>query len=148
MSSEQMSDVVMTGAGLGAALLGVMVVAILVSIAVYVITSLGWMKLYKDAEYEPAWAAWVPFLNIYAMGMFLKGELQESDTVGYILAFYWVASFIPFVGGIAALVGAIFFLVKECQWILKRGGGALGIVLLFLFPIALPYVMRKYYKQS
>ena len=132
MSSEQMSDVVVAGAGLGAALLGIMVVAILVSIAVYIITSLGWMKLYKAADYELAWAAWVPFLNIYAMGMFLKGELQESDTIGYILAFYWVAALIPFVGSIAALVGGVFFLVKECQWILKRGGGALGIILLLL----------------
>lgn len=146
MSSEQMSDVAIAWAGLGAALLGIMVVAILVSMAVYIITSLGWMKLYKAAGYEPAWAAWVPFLNIYAMGMFLKGELQESDRVGYILAFYWVAALIPFVGSIAALVGGVFFLVKECQWILKRGGGALGIILLFLFPIALPYVMLKYYK--
>lgn len=114
-------------------------------IAVYVVTSLGWMKLYQKAGAEPAWAAWVPFLNVFALGQFLREETGSPDWVGYLLGLYWLAGLVPVVGTFAVFGLGIFRLVKECQWISRKGGGGLAYVSLFLFPVALPYIMMKQY---
>ncbi len=134
------------GFGIAFAALGIWMLFVLaILIAAYVVSSLGWMKLYKKAGYEPAWAAWVPFLSNYALGMYLQDELGEKPAIGYILAFYWVAAFIPIIGGFVVFAGSVFLLVEECRWIAKREGGVPGYLLLFLFPIALPFLMAKTY---
>lgn len=138
----------MNDAGVGAifAMLGVwMFFMLAIAVAFYVINSLGWMKLYQKVGAEPAWVAWVPFLSIYALGQFLKEETGSPDWVGYLLGLYWLAAFIPIIGSFVVFGCGIFCLVKQCQWISKRDGGALGYISLFLFPIALPWIMMRCY---
>lgn len=114
-------------------------------IAVYAVSSLGWMKLYKKVGAEPAWVAWVPILSVFALGQFLKEETGAPDWVGYLLGLYWIAAIIPIIGSFVVFGCSIFRLVKQCQWISRRGGGALAYISLFLFPIALPWIMLRCY---
>ena len=65
---------------------------ILLSIGIYVLTSIATMKLFKKAGL-PGWKAWVPFYNNW---LFL-------ELGGYNGALIFLA-FIPFFGGIALLV--------------------------------------------
>lgn len=135
-----------TSLGAAFAVLGIwMLLMFAILIAVYVVNSLGWMKLYQRAGAEPAWAAWVPFLNVFAMGQFIGEETGSLNWVRYLLGLYWLAGLIPVVGAFAVFGLGIFRLVKECQWISRKNGGALAYVSLFLFPVALPYIMMKCY---
>lgn len=128
------------------AVLGVwMLILFAILVVFYVVHALGWMKLYKKAGAEPAWAAWVPILNAYALGWFLKEETDSPTWVAYLLGLYWLAAIIPLVGSFIVFGCNIFGLVKQCQWISKKGGGALAYICLFLFPVALPWVMMRYY---
>lgn len=45
-------------------LVGIWFIAFLINIAVYIVTSLALMKIFKKAG-VPEWAAWVPFYNIW-----------------------------------------------------------------------------------
>ena len=73
---------------------------LIISIGVYVLTSIAKMKIFKKAGL-PGWKAWVPFYNNW---LFL-------ELGGYNGALIFLA-FIPFFGGIALLV-AICLAAKE-----------------------------------
>lgn len=118
----------------------------LVLIAAYIVNSLGFFKLYKAAGYaQRAWMAWVPCFNIYALAAFLTEELELPAWQKIFMGFYWAMEFVPVVGSLAGLFGAILAIVNEFRYVSKYEGGALQYVLIFIFPILLPYLWIKNY---
>lgn len=125
---------------------GLLFVMLGICLAVYLVNALGYKKLFEAAGYEPTWAMFVPIFGNYALGMFLKEENGDADWVGWLIAFYWVLSLIPILGSFCVLAGAIFTLVKQFQWMQKRNADTICYILLFLFPLAVPFLMAKKYE--
>ena len=110
-------------AGLTALLFGgvMLVVTIVVGLGSYIYCSLALMKIAKRLDYENAWFAWIPILN-----MVLLFQLGEQNPVLLLLLL------IPGVGALVVGVLSIIALMKICE---KRGyEKALG--LLALIPVA------------
>lgn len=52
------------GGAIGAVLAGVLMVAILVGIALYVYHALAWQTIARKLKYPHPWLAWIPFANM------------------------------------------------------------------------------------
>lgn len=126
---------------------GFFFIFLLIFVGIYLINGFGYMKLYKAAGYEPVWAAFVPVLSAYALGMFLKEENGDKEWVGWLLAFYWVLGLIPIIGTFAVVAGGIFRLVKQFMWLKKRDADVICYILLFVFPLAVPFLMVSKYSE-
>ncbi len=112
-----------TLAGITALLFGgaMLFVSIVVGLGSYIYCSLALMKLAKRMNYENAWYAWIPILN-----MVLLFQLGEQKPILLLLLL------IPGIGELVVGILAIIALMKICE---KRGyDKALG--LLSLVPIA------------
>ena len=112
-----------TLAGITALLFGgaMLFVSIFVGVGSYVYCSLALMKIAKRLNYENAWYAWIPILN-----MVLLFKLGEQNPVLLLLLL------IPGIGAVVVGILAVIALMKVCE---KRGyDKALG--LLSLVPIA------------
>lgn len=110
-------------AGMAALLFGgaMLFVSIVVGLGSYIYCSLALMKLAKRMDYDNAWFAWVPILN-----MVLLFQLGDQNPMLLLLLL------IPGVGAVVVGVLSIIALMKICE---KRGyDKALG--LLVLIPVA------------
>ena len=132
--------------GILAIFAGIWIFALVISIAVYVVSSLGFFKLYKKLGAENAWMAWVPLFNIYALAEFLQVETNSPVWMKWCMAFYWAASIIPILGTLVSFAGAILVIVNECRYISSHGGKVVQYICVFLFPIILPYLWIKNYE--
>lgn len=125
---------------------GIWIFVMLISVAIYVVSSLGYYKLYKKLGAENAWMAWVPFFNIYAQAEFLQVETESPEWMKWCMGFYWAANVIPILGQIASFAGFVLVIVNECKYISKHGGQVPQYILVFVFPIILPYLWIKNYQ--
>lgn len=66
------------GTGIVIGILIVGLIALLVSIALYVISSLGYQKVAKYAGIEHSWFAWIPILRYYLIGEIGFEKLTDS----------------------------------------------------------------------
>lgn len=110
-------------AGMAALLFsGVMLVfSIVVGLGSYIYCSLALMKIAKRLDYENAWFAWIPILN-----MVLLFQLGEQNPVLLLLLL------IPGVGAVVVGILSIIALMKICE---KRGYDKM-LGLLSLIPVA------------
>lgn len=111
MSETDMMVTGMTGAALTVYYLVMLVIAVFMLVVLW--------KVYAKAD-EPGWAAIVPFYNLYVLFKITFGN-----------GWFFLLSFIPFVGSVAQLV-AYFKLAPA----FGKGAG-FGIGLIFLSPIFL-----------
>lgn len=81
----------------GGVVAGLVILAVIIFVAIYVYFALAWMKIAEKKKYKRPWLAWIPFANI-AMWLQLGG-------------FHWTWVFlglIPFLGWIA--LGVLFII--------------------------------------
>lgn len=105
--------------------LGVLAFMFIVGIVFYVFFSLCLMKIFKKAGRKDAWAAWIPIYNMYVY-------YEVAGRPGW-----WVfLAFIPFVGGIIALVTSIIASIDMAKSFGKEVG--YGLLLAFLPIIGYP----------
>lgn len=119
LSTSQVAGI----AGIMAIFLIINILIVLATITVIIIAN--W-KIFKKAG-EEGWKSIVPVYNI----------ITEFKIVGLnpLLVLIYLAAFIPFIGGIAALVMNIILLVYLAKSFGKSGGFAVGLI--FLGPIFL-----------
>jgi len=118
-----------TDAGLLAVFGGVLLFMLVVAVATYVLTALGLMKFFEKAG-KPAWAAWVPFYNVWLMGE--VGAVEQ----------YWlwvfvggvVLSFIPLLGQLLSLAAVVALVYITYRFLGKFGKDAGHTALAVLFP--------------
>ena len=58
--------------GLFATLAGLIVVAIIIGIAVYVYSALAWMTIAKKLKYDKGWLAWIPIASFFLLPILAK----------------------------------------------------------------------------
>jgi len=81
------------GGAIGALIAGVVILAVLVGIALYVYNALAWQSIARKSKYPHPWLAWIPFAN-WAMILEMGG-----------FAWAWIfLLLIPILGWIAVLV--------------------------------------------
>lgn len=139
-------DAALAAGGALAFLMAYLVVVVVICIIVYVVSSLGFYKLYTKMGRDNAWMAWVPFCNIYAQAAFLQEETDSPEWMKWCMAFYYLAGVIPVIGSIVSFAGAVLTIVNECRYVNMHGGQVGQYVLIFLFPIILPYLWIKNYE--
>lgn len=127
-----------------------------VSIAVYVLSSIGISKVLGMYGYANKWHAWIPFLNYYALATVALGDSKSyvlfgKDIPAAVFKFWWVSLFvtglIPFVGGILGIAiqvicfGTVYTLIysalenktiEECK-VLGYVSSIIGIIPLVKF---------------
>lgn len=130
-----------------AAYIGVMLVIMAI---VYVVSSLGFFKLYKGTVKwsDKAWMAWVPIANLLILAWFLADENNSSDWEKWFMSLYWLAGIIPIVGGIVSFVGAIFVIINYFKFMGKYSAPTWHYVMIFVFPLILPWLWRGYFNDS
>lgn len=111
------------GAAVGIGFVAVYVIAMIISLAISIFIIICLMKVFKKAG-EPAWAAWVPFYNMYVMY-----KISVGNGLWFLLIF---ASGIPVVN-LFALVVAVLMNIRLCQ----NFGKGIGFGILAIF---FPYV--------
>lgn len=137
---EQQAMALLAGLGVFA------LVLFLVLIAVYIISSLGWYKVYKTAGYDQPWFAWVPILSTIAMAKFFQTENEDPEWFWCVMGFYWALAFIPVIGTILVFAGGVFCFVNEIRYLMKKTGGPAQYLTLIFVPVAFPYTLIKYYR--
>lgn len=92
-----------------AAVIGVVLVALLIGAAVYVVTALALQRLFRRAGHPYPWAAWIPYWNTWVLL-----ELGAQHGAWALLPLAGYLSFIPFLGpliGFAASVVSFIVLI-------------------------------------
>lgn len=122
------------------------------ALAMYIIQSLGYYKLFKlyGGWYEKnAWMAFVPYAQFFINGKFLQEQNGDAEWVKWVLGFYWVASFIPIpiLNLVVLLILGIWLVVEWCRYFSKVHAGAGVYILYFLFPIAVPFVLVNHLRE-
>lgn len=87
-------DAAIAAGAVGAALL-ILVVAVLINLAVYIVLCIGLWKTFSKAG-RPGWEGIVPFYNLYILVVHVA-RLPWFWALGILLAF------VPFIGGLLAL---------------------------------------------
>lgn len=98
-----------------------MIVAILVSLAVYIYASLALMKIGQRRKVPNAWLAWIPIGNLYV--------LVASAGKPWWWMFLFLVGIIPFLGQAAILVLTVYLFYKICEALkFEPWLGILGII--------------------
>lgn len=122
------------------------VVGTVVFVACYVITVLGYAKMFKKAG-EPAWKAFIPFYNQYVLfkrcwntKMFFIGMALEI--VCAILNQFTTDNLILNVVSLVIAIACIVINAKSCGHVSKAYGKGKGIAVgLFFFPVIFSWVL-------
>ncbi|HWP97657.1 MAG TPA: hypothetical protein VN426_12495 [Syntrophomonadaceae bacterium] len=126
------------------------VIFVLIGIAMYVLKSIGVMKLADKRGLENSWLGWIPIADLYLLGTIVG----EMDLFGYKVtnlamvapgaaAGYFVLSFIPFINFLAMIAFAIFMVVflynlykmYSDQAVLYTILSVIGLAAIFIFLI-------------
>ena len=92
---------------------GMSVILVLISIGLYVWSSLMNQKVLKHMGYKNAWMAWIPYANNYAIADVIRGEDGQTDVLGckipsVVFNFWWLIAAavmsVPKVGSIAYII--------------------------------------------
>ena len=81
------------GGAIGALIVGMIFLAILIGIGIWIYTSLAWMVIAKKLKYKNNWLAWIPFAR--------TAMVLELGKFHWALVFLWL---IPILGWIALFV--------------------------------------------
>lgn len=97
-----------------------LVIAVVILLGCYVVTSIAHMKALKALGYDKPWMAWIPFANYYA---YADSVTNGQDTVTLfgnlsvpvmVYKFWWIAIFvaplIPVIGSLLLTVIIVVFL--------------------------------------
>jgi hypothetical protein len=120
-------------------------VFIIVILACYVVSALGFYKALKRLGYNNAWMAWIPFANYYALADAAANGQEEVNLIGtltipaILYKLWWlvmlVAAFIPVIGNILVLVirviclGSVFIkLLARLTYTSEQSQQAMGYV--------------------
>lgn len=116
------------------------------AIASYVVTAWAYYKLFKKFNKweSKAWMAWVPCANIYIQAMFLADQIKAEEWQKWCMAFYWIGSFIPYLGSVVTLAGSIICIIAYFKFMEKYNAPTWHYVMIFIFPIILPWLWLKY----
>lgn len=134
------------------AMVGSMILVIfIVVIVLYVLASLGLMKIAQSKGIENAWLAWIPVANLYIMGKItgpfkLIVDIKKPEIVLPVLSLCGIIPGIGFLFTIAGAIlsyGALYKIYSE-----YRGESAvtmiiLSIIFFFMAPIYLFNIGRK-----
>jgi hypothetical protein len=125
--------------------------SLIILLAVYVVTALGYYTALKKLGYQNAWLGWIPIANLYALADAAANGEQEINIIGTIKipailykfwwAVMWVCAFIPMIGTIASIAvkvivfGHIFIrLFARLTYTSEKDQQVMGYVSAF-FPI-------------
>ena len=107
--------------------------ATVISIIIYVCTSLGVEKILQKYEYKKSWMAWLPYFRQYALGdIAAEGEYRVEflgrEFPSLVFKFPWVPNLIlsillipvveqdaDVIGGVTIILGIIFIIISICQ---------------------------------
>ncbi len=110
--------------GLIAIILAFLLIAVIIGLAIYVYTSLAWMKIARKTNIHPAWFAWIPVANLYQ-----RSQMAKMHWWPLLLL---IASFIPIIGPLASLVFFVFAITwtwKSFERIKRPGWWSLFIII-------------------
>lgn len=127
----------------------------LISVALYILSSLGLYKLAQNKRLEYPWLAWIPIANFYILGKLVNNLKVFGYDVPFIevllpvgcLASYLLNN-VPVLGFIVFLIYAVLtFIVLYKLYRIYRPDAAvlwtvLGIVLPFLIPVFI-FIIRN-----
>jgi hypothetical protein len=109
-----------TGVLVGTALVGIIfgvIFAIIICVPLYILTSLGLMKLAERRGIENAWLAWIPIANIYILGKIVKdvdiGKMNINKlemVLPIALVACWLLGYIPVLGWLIQLAVWVFMI--------------------------------------
>ena len=114
-------------------------------LVLYVLSSLGLMKIAQSKGIENPWLAWIPFANLYIMGKIVGPFklIMDISKPEVILPILFLCGVIPLIGFLFSIAGTILYYgvlyniysqykAKSAQTML-----ILSIVLFFMAPIYL-----------
>lgn len=122
---------------------GLFIFLLLVSIAIYILSSLGLYKLAKNRNIENPWLAWIPIANLYVLGK-LVGSLRIGDLeipmleivlpVGALVSY--LLNPIPIIGFIVSILYTILVLLAlfNLYKIYRPDSAVLWIIISIIFP--------------
>lgn len=115
---------VLVGAGIV-----VVLIALVIVVAAYILASLGTQKVLKKFQYPRPWMAWIPFANYYALADILQDKEGNTSILGQkvpamLFNFWFVVpfalSYVPGVGSILYMVANIILYGTICTFIYSR----------------------------
>ena len=89
-------DNVLLNSGIIAGFIALGVIALLITIGLYVYVSLAWMTIAKKRKHKYPWLAWIPFANI-AMWLQMGGFAWQWIFLMFIPIAGWIAVFVMFI---------------------------------------------------
>ena len=127
------------------------VVVFITAIALYVLSSLGLMKIAQSKGVENAWMAWVPIANLYVLGKVvgpfkLIVDISKPEIILPVLFFCGMIPVIGALFSIALMVlyyGALYNLYSQYKGEAATLMLILSIVFFFMGPIYLFNIGRK-----
>lgn len=106
MSVENQIDVLLGAVGV-AGFIAIVIIATLLSLLVYIYTSIALMVTAKKTRTPKPWLAWIPIVNLALVAMIARKP--------WTWVFLWLINFVPFIGQILFLVGNIYLWWKVCE---------------------------------
>jgi len=134
------------------AMMGSMIlVVIITAIALYVLSSLGLMKIAQSKGVENAWLAWIPVGNLYIMGKAvgpfkLIVDISKPEIILPVLSLCGIIPLIGILFSIAVVIlyyGALYNIYSQYKGESATVMLILSIVLFFMGPIYLFNIGRK-----
>lgn len=122
MAYEEMA----TGA-IGAAVAGIVMLGIFISIASYVFMALAYQSIFKKSGYKRPWFAWIPILNLV--------PILEIAGFHWGWVFLIVGAAIPVINILAGIALLVLMIISHWR-IFQKAGYAGALSLLLMVPIA------------
>lgn len=111
------SDYGAYAAAAAATMIVIVVVALVIGIPLYILTSLGLMKLAQRRGIENPWLAWIPIANVYILGKLVgsfdigtKNVNKLEFVLPIVLVVQVVLGAIPFLGSLISLAAWILYI--------------------------------------
>ena len=117
----------------------------LAAFALYILGSLGLMKIAQSKGIENAWLAWIPYGNLYIMGKItgpfkLIIEIPKPEIILPVLSLCGIIPIIGFILSIAAMIlyfGTLYNIYSQYKAKSAQTMLILSILLFFMSPIYL-----------
>lgn len=118
--------------GMLLALGGIFLLILIIGVGIaYVLGALTSLKILTAFGYQNTWHAWVPFMNLYAVGTCCTSTTDQNDTLidqlkvpNFVIQWGWVIvmaiDFIPKVGGVLSTVAGVFYYGTVYRFIYSR----------------------------
>ncbi len=108
------------------------VIAVLFSVAIWVLMSLSLFKIARKINREPAWLSWIPVVQSAFM-------LMMGDVKIWLAVSLTVLTFLPYIGTVASLIMLVFTIIAWVKILAKLNRPGWKVLLvIFLGVIYLP----------